>query len=175
VLDGAIRISTVSEAGHDVVLTRIEAYRWFGEIALIDGDARTHDADADGSATLLHVPRGDVEALLAVRPAYWRDLARLTSSTLRFAFVALEDVGVVAPAVRVARRLALLVETRSAASAEPVVRISQERIAAMLGLSRQTINRELKGLERAGVLRAGYGQIAIADLDALYALAQWRP
>ena len=47
-VEGAIRISAVSENGKEALLILVEAPHWFGEIALFDGQARTHDAYAEG-------------------------------------------------------------------------------------------------------------------------------
>ena len=47
------------------------------------------------------------------------------------------------------------------------LRLPQEDLAQLLGVSRQRINQELKSLERQGVLSARYGRIRISDLATL--------
>ncbi len=177
-LSGAIRIGAVAESGRESVLIWLEPYRWFGEIAVIDREPRTHDAEADGPTSVLHVTHESLEELLAADPQRWRDIARLTALDLRLAFLALEEVGLSSPAARVARRLMMYaqrgISTPDADSriAPAVARISQERIALLLGISRQTVNRELKRMEKRGIVVLGYGEIAILDMSALASIAQ---
>src|SRR4030095_2789374 len=56
ILSGAIRFGAVAASGKGSVVALIEAPEWFGEIALFDGGGRTHDAWADLTSTLLHLP-----------------------------------------------------------------------------------------------------------------------
>jgi len=48
-----------------------------------------------------------------------------------------------------------------------VLRISQSDLAAMLSVSRQTINKELRLLEQRGLLQAAYGRLTLVDLAGL--------
>lgn len=44
VLEGMVRISGLNEDGKEAILTFIESPNWFGEVALFDGNVRTHNA-----------------------------------------------------------------------------------------------------------------------------------
>ena len=52
-----------------------------------------------------------------------------------------------------------------------VLQLSQEQLALMLSLSRQTTNQILKGLEQDGAVRLSYGEIEILDPQLLERLA----
>jgi CRP-like cAMP-binding protein len=52
------------------------------------------------------------------------------------------------------------------------LRISQSDLAAMLAMSRQTVNKELRVLAQSGVIDAAYGRITVQDLDALRRAAE---
>ena len=54
-----------------------------------------------------------------------------------------------------------------AAQARPSVPVSQEALAMMLGITRQTLSKELKVLVEAGAVALGYGRIEIASVAAL--------
>ena len=54
---GAVRVSSTSISGKQITLTYIEPGIWFGDVALFDGDRRTHDAYAHGDTTILCVAR----------------------------------------------------------------------------------------------------------------------
>lgn len=164
VLDGAIRIGAVSVQGKEAVLTLIEAPHWFGEICLFDDQPRTHDAYAEGPTHLLWVPQVALLKLLDDHPRYWREFALLMSHKLRLAFVALEQQSLMSAAPRVAYRLLQIAAGYGEVEgARRVLQLSQEQLALMLALSRQTTNQILKALEQDGVLRLSYGEIEIID------------
>jgi CRP-like cAMP-binding protein len=169
VVDGAIRVTAVTEAGREVVLTRMEPPAWFGEIAVFDGHPRTHDAVADGATVVVHVPQAELHEVLGREPRWWRDLGVLVAAKLRLSFVAMEEAAALPLAARLARRLVLLAEGHGEhmGHRRRVVAIAQEQLASMLGASRQSVNAALKDWESRGVLRLQYGQIEIVDVDAL--------
>lgn len=184
VLEGAVRISGTggrSDDSREVLLTLLEPPHWFGEVSLFDGQARTHDAVAEGATRLLQVPQPALVRLLADAPAHWRELGLLMSHKLRLAFVALEEAASLPVAQRLARRLVMMAEgygvRRDAQQGvhRRSIAVSQEQLSMMLAVSRQTINQNLKELEVMGVLRLNRGGLEIADLAALQRLAGHTP
>ena len=172
VLDGAIRIGAVSAGGKEALLTLIEAPHWFGEICLFDGQPRTHDAFAEGPTSLFWVPQTVLLNLQENHPAYWREFALLMSHKLRLAFVALEQKSLMGAAPRLAYRLLQMAAGYGEVDgARRVLQLSQEQLALMLSLSRQTTNQILKALEQDGALRLSYGEIEILDAARLEQLA----
>ncbi len=169
VVEGALRVTAVTAAGREVVLTRMEPPAWFGELAVFDEQPRTHDAIADGATVVVHVPQAALHALLAHEPRWWRALGVLAAGKLRLTFAAMEDAATLPVGARLARRLVLLAEGHGehVGHRRRVVTVSQEQLASMLGASRQTVNAALKEWESRGVLRVTYGQIELIDVDAL--------
>lgn len=169
VLDGVIRVTGAGADGREAVLALVEAPQWFGEIAVFDGLARTHDAVALGPGRVLRVPSPALDALLARDPQRWRDLALLVTAKLRLAFTMLEDTALLPLAPRVARRLVLMAEGYGEFSdrSRRVVKVRQETLAAMVNASRQTANQVLKELEAQGLIHVAYGEIEIVDLAGL--------
>jgi len=51
------------------------------------------------------------------------------------------------------------------------LRLSQEELSQMLGVSRQSVNRQLKEWEAKGILRLDYGRVTLLDKEALRLLA----
>lgn len=173
VLGGAMRVGSVDAQGKEALLAVVEAPHWFGEIALFDGQPRTHDAYAESTATLLHVPQASVLALLEAQPAYWRDIALLMASKVRLAFILLEEMSLLPAAQRLARRLLLIAEDYGESQGpRRIIHLAQEQLAAMLAMSRQTANGLLKDLQARGIVRLTYGEIEILDLDGLRAAAR---
>lgn len=172
VLDGALCITATSESGRELLLTRMEPPTWFGEIAVFDRQPRTHDVVADGASVVLHVPLAALDALLARRPTFWRELGLLVSGKLRLAFSALEDAAALPLKPRLVRRLLVLAlgHGERATGVQRVLDVTQEQLAAMLSSSRQSVNQALKDLEQEGLLRVAYGQITLVDVERLRTL-----
>lgn len=166
---GQMRFTGVTEAGQEAILAICEAPQWFGEIALFDNEPRTHDAWAQTDATLRHVPQFALDELLSQQPAHWRHFGRLLTHKLRVSFVAMEGLVLLPPTPRVAGRLALMATGHGAldSGGARVLKVSQEQLAQMLALSRQTVNQALKELEAAGAIRRSRAAIEVLDLAAL--------
>lgn len=173
VLEGAMRVGAVSSEGKEALLTLVESPHWFGEISLFDGQPRTHDAYAEGPTRLLWIPQAPLLEWLAREPVHWRELALLMSHKLRWVFVALEQQSLLSAAPRVAQRLLQMAEGYGERDvAQWRLQVSQEQLALMLSLSRQTINQILKSFEQSGVVRLGYGEVEIVDARRLRAMGQ---
>jgi CRP/FNR family cyclic AMP-dependent transcriptional regulator len=169
VVAGALRIGAVRADGSESMLAYLEPYQWFGEISLIDGLPRTHDAVADGATSVLVVSREGLLERLAAEPALWRDIARLACSKLRTVFDVLDEVGQLPLEQRLGRRLWMLAQGYGTRSDAPrrSIRLAQEQLALMLGVSRQSAHKALHALETRGLIRVHYGEIELVDLDGL--------
>ncbi len=169
VVSGAVCFGAIAPAGKGSIVALAEAPQWFGEIALFDGGARTHDAWADIASALLHLPSRHLMRILADDPGRWQQLGRLLVHKLRIALSLLEDMALEPPRVRLARCLVNLLEGYGQRKAEPSlsVRVSQERLGMMLSLSRQTVNELLRQLEQKSIIRCQRGGVRILDLSRL--------
>jgi CRP/FNR family transcriptional regulator, cyclic AMP receptor protein len=161
---GGLHIGAIQPEGQPAELAFLEPYQWFGEIGLIDGRPRTHDAVAEGDTQVLVVPRDPLVDWLDRHPAHWRELARLACSKLRVAFAVLEELAVLPLEERLQRRLRLLSQGYGSREApRRRIRLGQEVLARMMGVSRQSVNKALKALEARGLLRLHYGEIELLD------------
>lgn len=176
-LEGALRVSGVTEAGKEAILSLVDAPSWFGEIALFDRLPRTHNAVAEGAVKVLHIPQTELLALLDRAPHYWRELGVLMALRLRLTFISMEDLALLPAEARLARRLVWLVEASALTPSEGpcVVPISQTQLGLMLSLSRQTTNQVLQSLQDQNVLRVAYGRIEVLDRQRLMDLAGVSP
>lgn len=168
VLAGAFKVSSVGEDGREGILSIVEAGNWFGEAALLDGLARPHDATAMHNGQVL-VISPSAFARLMQRNAFARAMAGLLCSRVRALYGLVEDAMLRNTRTRVARRLLAL--TRGDATLSPVARasvlVSQDALAMMLGITRQTMSRELQDLVRAGIVKLSYCRIDIVSMAAL--------
>jgi CRP-like cAMP-binding protein len=173
VLEGAVEIGAVDSAGRAAILTHVQAGTWFGEIAILDGMPRTHDAHAARATVLLHIPRAPLLALLDREPAWWRALAWLATEKLRLSFQLAEANALLDAPQQVAARL-LLIAGGHAGTGMPqsTLRLSQEQLATMVALSRQTVNRILNRFEAMGAVALRTGAIEIRDPLRLQSFCQ---
>jgi CRP/FNR family transcriptional regulator, cyclic AMP receptor protein len=164
VVKGGIKASSLREDGKEAILVVLEAGNWFGELSLIDRQPRTHDATAVGEADVLALPRAAFDRLMK-RPAFALAVCRMLAARVRSLYGMVEDATLRSTRARVARRLLLLSrgDATQARDARPVVPVSQEALAMMLGVSRQTLSKELQALAQAGAVSLGYGKIVIAS------------
>lgn len=171
VLAGALHVGALQTDGSQTLLAYLEPYQWFGEISMFDDLPRTHDAVAEGATRLLVVPRAELKAWLADNPADWQHLGRLACGKLRLLFTVLEDITHLPLDRRLAKRLWLAAHGYDAlpGSAPPRrrVRVPQEQLALMLGVSRQSVNKALRQLEAQGLVALRYGGIEILELERL--------
>jgi CRP/FNR family transcriptional regulator, cyclic AMP receptor protein len=167
---GSIKVSTLREDGKEAILVVLEAGNWFGEISLIDQQPRTHDATALGAAEVLALPRAAFDALMR-RDAFAQAICRMLAARTRSLYGMVEDATLRSTRARVARRLLLLArgDATQARDARPVLPVSQEALAMMLGITRQTLSKELKALVADGAIRLGYRSIEIASAARLEA------
>ena len=165
VISGVVCFGAVAPSGRESIVGLAEASQWFGEIALFDDGQRTHDAWADVSSTLLHLPLRRLTKILANDPLAWRQLGRLMVRKFRIALSLWEDLALEAPRVRLARCLINLFEGYGERKAEPPtrLRVSQERLGMMLSLSRQTINELLRQMEQESIIQCQRGGLRILN------------
>jgi len=176
VVEGSVRIVGLGESGKEVLLTLAEPPAWFGEIAVFDCAARTHDAIAEGPSRLVQVPQGALTTILDKQPVLWRFLGTLMSAKLRLLFTFVEDASVRPLKARLARRLLLMAGAYGEWNdrSRRVLELRQEQLAMMLAASRQTVNAVLKELAAAGLVRVAYGQVELLDREGLQALQDER-
>lgn len=179
VVRGSIIASGTDDAAKDArsaMLIRLEPPQWFGEIALFDGKARTHDARAGDAATLLQVPHQPLRDWLQSHPRCWHELGLLMADKLRTSFVFVEELALLPAPVRLARRLLLMADSygqrKGQGQSSRVLVVSQEQLSQMLAISRQTINQILKDFESRGLVRVLRGQVEILDVEALRTLGR---
>ena len=167
-LTGALKVSTLGEDGREGILSVVEAGNWLGETSLLDGLPRPHDVTAVRASEVL-VISPHAFARLMQRSAFARAVGLLLCARVRGLYGLLEDSMLRSTRTRIARRLLALArgDATMASDARVRVTVSQEALAMMLGITRQTLSKELKALVAAGVLALGYGHIEIVSLAGL--------
>lgn len=174
---GAVRVSSTGITGKQITLTYVEPGIWFGDVAMFDGDRRTHDVYAHGDSTLLCVSKADFKHILALHAELYEALLQLHARRIRQLYGLVEDLNTLPLRARLAKQLHHLVRSYGVpqVSGAPATRIglqlAQEELAQLLGASRQRVNQELKIMERDKVIRIDPGGLLVCDREALMRIA----
>jgi CRP/FNR family cyclic AMP-dependent transcriptional regulator len=170
---GAVRVSSTSITGKQVTLTYVEPGIWFGDVAIFDGDRRTHDAYAHGDSTILCVSRADLRKILSQHTELYEALLKLHARRIRQLFGLVEDLNTLPLRARLAKQLTHLVRSYGVPSLSDSrevrigLQLAQEELAQLLGASRQRVNQELKAMEREDVIRIEPGGLVVRSREAL--------
>lgn len=165
---GALKLSIFNADGDEAILTLVEPGNWFGGVSTLDQQPRGHCAIALEDAEVLAVSVERFEALMR-DAAFAGAIARLVATRLRLAYGSLASAALQGTRARVARRIASLAHGDVSLSAQGRASIStsQDALAMMLGISRQTLSKELQALVKLGAIRLRYGHIEIQDMTLL--------
>jgi CRP-like cAMP-binding protein len=172
---GTVRISMPTVPGREVVLVDLGPGEVFGEVALLDGRERSADATALTVCDMVELDRRNVLPLLEARPDVCLRLLELLCGRLRISDRRMSDIAF----LEIPQRIARMLLARSAGpggtpSRRKRLALSQTEIAAMVGASRENVNRHLRDWQRRGIVESRSGWIVVLREDGLRALAEWR-
>jgi CRP-like cAMP-binding protein len=167
VIDGLVKMSSVSAAGKSVTFTGVGPGGWFGEGSLLKNEARKYDIVALRDTRIAWMPRATFDWLLGSSLAFNRFLLIQLNERLGQFIGLVEYERLLEPDARVARCLAEMFNPHLYPGHREQLAISQEEIGYLCGVSRQRVNQALQVLARARVVEPVYGGIRIVDLAAL--------
>lgn len=171
---GRLKASTLREDGKEAILAVIEAGNWFGQTSLTHGQLRLRDVVALDRSILFVVRPAAFEELMQ-GTAFARAIAELQSMHMNWLYRMVEDATLHSTRARIARRLLLLAsgDVTLSPQCRQDVSISQDALAMMLGITRQTLSLELKAIAETGAIALRYGRIEIRSKDLLSALQDY--
>lgn len=172
VVSGSVKMSTSSTDGRNAILNLIGKGEIFGEIALLDGLARTTDAIAHTNCELIVIDRRDFLPFLRKQPALAMRIIELLCARLRWTSGQVEHVILQDLPGRLAGVLVGLAGRRQPDSGGGPIVITQQEIGEMVGMTRESINKQLRAWEARKWVRLEHGAILILKPAALAALAQ---
>ena len=150
VLSGRIAIAIDNkplDSRESVVALMVEG-DLFGDLALLDGGARSALARALEPSTVLHIPYSAVEPQLSTNPDLLWGITRVLARRLRAMDEALADSVFLDVTGRTAKRLLELSEGKDVF----VLPVTQEELAGMVGASRERVNKAIASFIRLGWL-----------------------
>ncbi|HWP63826.1 MAG TPA: Crp/Fnr family transcriptional regulator [Candidatus Binatia bacterium] len=167
VVSGAVKICLPTEEGDEAILATIHPGEAFGELALLDGAPRSASAVAMLPTEVLVLARPHFEALVEGEPAIRWALLRTLAAEIRRLTEQVAELHFLDIPGRLAARLLRLAGEAGARQPDGTIRldgpITQGELAAMIGSTRQTVNRFLGDFVAAGLLRLERDAIVILD------------
>jgi CRP-like cAMP-binding protein len=167
IVDGLVKMSSLSPTGKVTTLTGLPEGAWFGEGSLLKDEPRRYDVIALRESRVALMPRATFVALLDGSIAFNRFLLIQLNERLGQFIGQVEYDRLLSVEARVARCLAAMFNPHLYPATRREVQISQEEIGYLSDLSRQRVNQALKALEQAALLRVEYGRIVVLDLPGL--------
>ncbi len=174
VLSGRIKIGSFSADGREAVLSFIEPYRSFGEVALLDGKPRSADATAVTDVELFVLHRADMMGFIERHPGIALRIIGMLCAKLRRATEMVEDHVLLQMEARIARALLRLATDYGRPCDEGVrieLRLSQRELGGIVGLARENVNRQLAAWRARGLLSITRGTITLHHPEALRSIA----
>lgn len=171
ILSGRVAFTVESPEGKEFILNVLGPGEFFGEIALLDGKGRSASAVARDLSELAFIGRADFLSFLERRPETTLHIIELLCSRLRRATDYIEDSTFLDLPARLSKNL-LSLAGRQDRTAKAIIHISQEELAAMLGVSRERVNRQLTVWCDLGILEQGRGRLVVRDESALERMAK---
>ena len=172
VISGTVKISTSSAEGRSAILNLIGTGEVFGEIALLDGRERTTDAIANSDCELFVIDRREFIPFLHGQPALAMKFIVLLCERLRWTSEHVEQIILQDLPGRVASALIRLTERHLPSSGGSSITVTQQEISEMVGMSRESINKQLRAWETRNWVRLEHGAIVVLDAAQLQALAE---
>lgn len=167
IVEGLGKMTNTSATGKVTTFTGVATGSWFGEGSLLKDEPRRYDVVALRDSEVAYMPRATFMWLLDGSIDFNRFLLLQLNERLGLFIGMVEYDRLLGPDARVAHCLAALFNPMLAPGIRPLIKISQEEIGHLAGLSRQRVNHSLKVLEEAGLVRLEYGGITVVDLAGL--------
>jgi CRP/FNR family transcriptional regulator, cyclic AMP receptor protein len=174
VIRGRVKICTYSPDGKELVLNIIDRGGVFGEIAVLDGRPRSADAVTLEATEIMVLERARLMPFLTANADVAARLIEVLCQRLRQTSEALEDALLRDAPARVARGLLRLADAfgkQEPGGLRLDIRLSQQQLGNLIGISRESINKHLVEWGRTGYLTVNHGMITIIDRDLLQELA----
>ena len=170
VVDGLLKMSTETADGHTITYSGLTAGGWFGEGTVMKRERYRYNVQALRKSLVAGLSVNTFHWLLDHSIGFNRFVMNQLNERLAQFIGTIEADRTPSPEQRVARNLAALANPVLFPGVGEVLRITQQELAYLVGLSRQRVNEALKTLAAQDVLRIEYGGLRILDLSAL----RWR-
>ena len=169
-VQGQVKISLISPDGQEAILVMLDGGQCFGELALFDEQPRSASVTATEPSEVLVLQRPDFLRILATHPDIATSLLEIMTKRLRDTDQIVEDAAFLDVSERLAKKLLQLADSVGQPSDRGIEiggRLTQQDLAAMIGATRESVNKQLGSLREDGIVRVDRQRITILDPDSL--------
>lgn len=172
VMSGSIKITLPADTGDEAILATLRPGDFFGELALLDGAPRSATAVAIEASETYVLPRDRFRELIATEPVMREALLATLAAEVRRLTHHVEELHFLDITGRLASRLARLADEPGATklpdgSIRLAGPLTQGDLAAMIGCTRQSVNKLLGMFSDDGLIRLEKDRIVVLDRDGL--------
>ncbi|HET7726015.1 MAG TPA: Crp/Fnr family transcriptional regulator [Candidatus Limnocylindrales bacterium] len=171
VAEGRVKITLPSDTGDEAILATLRPGDFFGELSLLDGAPRSATAVALDPTETLVLGRDRVRDLIDRVPSFRDALLTAITHELRRITYHVEELHFLDIAGRLAARLARLARESGTPLEDGSIRLdgplTQGNLAAMIGATRQSVNKLLGLFVGDGLVRIERDAVVVVDLDRL--------
>jgi CRP/FNR family transcriptional regulator, cyclic AMP receptor protein len=168
VATGTVKIQVISPEGRGTTLATFSEGCWFGEGTILKDEPWPFDAIALRDARIALVPAATFRWLLENSFPFNRFLIDQLNARLGQFISRCEHARLHQTDRHVAHCIAELLDPRLyPVSHQSFVRMSQEELGNLAGVSRAVVNKVLSELSRSGIIRVSYGSISLIDPEGL--------
>jgi CRP/FNR family cyclic AMP-dependent transcriptional regulator len=176
IVSGDVKISLPSDDGEEAILATLRAGDVFGELALLDGAPRSASATARSATETVVLPRDRFRELIATEAGVRDALLASIAGELRRLTTHVEELHFLDMTGRLAARLVRLAQDGGTLRADGGIQLmstlTQGDLAAMVGCTRQSVNKLLGQFTDDGLIRLEREGIVVTDIDGLTAASR---
>ncbi|RVT53368.1 Crp/Fnr family transcriptional regulator [Rubrivivax albus] len=166
-VDGLLKMSNDSASGQAMTFTGVPPGGWFGEGTVLKHEHYRYNIQALRSSLVAGITVRTFDWLLDHSIGFNRFVMNQLNERLGQFIAAREIDRLTHPDERVARSLAALFHPVLYPGVGTLLRITQQELGYLVGLSRQRVNEALRALQAAGVIAVEYGGVRVLDLEGL--------
>lgn len=175
-LSGGVKVSTLSREGKEIIFDVLVAGDFFGDMSLFDDKPRTGTVTALVPSAFLSLGKAKFLDLLEKYPAVSVRLIKTLTARLRLMDTFLEDVLFLDAEARLAKRVVALSRIFGQEGKNGEIKIdlkmSQQEMANLVGIARESVNKHFKGWEKSGVIGLDKGCLILQQPQLLEALVK---
>lgn len=167
VVDGLLKMSSDNAQGETMTFTGLPPGGWFGEGTALKREVYRYNIQPLRPSVVAGLPLETFHWLIDHSLGFNRFIMQQLNERLGQFIAARELDRMTNPELRLARHLATLFNPVLFSGVGEVLRITQQELAYLVGLSRQRVNEALRVLEARELIRIEYGGLRILDLQGL--------
>ena len=167
VVDGLVKLVSLSDTGKSVTFAAVPANSWFGEGSVLKRERRKYDVVALRESRVALMREATFFRLLDTSIPFNRFVLTQLNERLGQFMAAFEHDRLLDPEARVARTIANMLHPQLYPGHECCIELSQDELGHLVGASRQRISQALQVLEKSRLINVKYRMITVLDIDGL--------